>query len=242
MSKGKHSAYQNECIRDFIAGNVQCMTIDALRSGLLEAFPGHDIPSRSSLGRYVAALPKEYLRLTERHPAFRDHAVRELVDTLSQQHMTVDEIGAALAAQYPDKEMPSRSSLGRYLRATGRTGMWANWSRNPQVQAYLHDADPSLSIRELRKGLAAMLPPDKVPERSAISRCLQKTGGKKERANTISVHVRDLVDDMVYVCSIDAIRKALTDSLPDAMVPSRSALGRYVKKMRDSLKKQARAT
>ncbi|MCE2564644.1 hypothetical protein [Komagataeibacter sp. FNDCF1] len=236
MSKGKHSAYQNEFIRDFIAANVHHMTIDALRSGLLGAFPGHDIPSRSSLGRYVAALPKKYPRLTERHPAFRDHAVRALVDTWSQQHMTVDEIGAALAAQYPDKEMPSRSSLWRYLAATGRTGKWANWSRHPQAQAYLHDADPSLSIRELRKGLSAVLPPDKVPERSAISRCLQKAGGKKERANTISAHVRELVDDMVYACSIDTIRKALTASLPDAMVPSRSALGRYVKKVRDSLK------
>ncbi|GCE88837.1 hypothetical protein MSKU15_0438 [Komagataeibacter diospyri] len=233
MSKGKHSAYQNENIRDFIAANIQCMTIDALRSGLLETFPGHDIPSRSSLGRYVAALPKKHPRLTKRHPAFRDHTVRKLVDTLGQQHMTVTQIGAVLTGCYPGKEMPPRSTLWNYLNAMGRKGRQNNWFQYPKVREFLRNADHSLSIDKLRAALKEFLPSGKVPGKNAISRYLVRNGGKKQRGNNFSKPIRIMLQRLMRDgYTIDEMRTRLAMRFPDRTIPSRSALGRYVKKAR----------
>lgn len=234
MSKGKHSAYQNEFIRDFIAANVHHMTIDALRSGLLEELPGHDIPSRSSLGRYAAALPKKYPRLTKRHPVFRDHTIRELVDKLSRQHMTMDEIGAVLAERYPDKEMPSRSALYRYLNTIGCKGRRNNWFDYSKARAFMRDADPSLSIEKLREGLADVLPPDKVPRENAISRYLVKNGGKKQRGNNFfKAMCRTLQVLIRNGYTIDRMRDHLKIAFPDKKIPSRSAIARRVKELRE---------
>ena len=242
MVRKLHDMYYDEKICNFISDHVHHLPLGELRERLIAEFPYQEIASRSSLGRYVKDTHSDQQRFTRWHAFFRNDATRNFVNRMSKQQVSIDGILSALTQHYPDRKLPGRGALQRYLISVGRSGRRNNWSQYPAAQTFLQEADPGLSIMELRKGLAKVLPANKVPGKSAISRYFVGNGGKAQRATFFFKPVCAAIIRMVHKdMTVKEIGIQLTSIFPDAKMPARSTLARHVKEVRDGLK-QTRPT
>lgn len=241
MTKKAHDMYDNQEIRDFITEHVHHLTLKDLRQRLVTEFPRVKIASRSSLGRHIKEKYSDQPRFTRRHVFFRNDEIRNFVNEMSKKQLSIDQIRIALTTRYPERKPPGRSALQRYLVTVGRAGHCNNWLQYPAAQTFLRKADPSLSIKQLEEGLAQVLPADKAPGRSAISRYFSGTGGKTQRASFFTQPVCSIIIGLVCDgCTVAEIGNRLASIFPDVKTPAHSTLARHVKELRERLK-QAKA-
>ena len=100
-------------ITGFVRGHMQGRTIDQVRALCIARFGAERAPSRAALGRFMrterGAVPRGV-------PALRTDLEIAAFVRKNVECMTLDGLRAEVAARFPDRALPSRSTLGRTAR------------------------------------------------------------------------------------------------------------------------------
>jgi len=164
------------------------------------------------------------------HPAFRSV---DILDFLKEhgEVLTLDEMLKELRKCFPDTALPGRSTLGRYLKAQGRTGAQGRNLRHPDIRRYLESADPRKTINQWLEEMAGLFPGLSLPTEKAISRYLVKTGRcRKPTGLRFSTEVYDFMDQHAAMVTVDEMLTLLKEQFPHEVCPGRTAVARHMSK------------
>jgi hypothetical protein len=151
---------------------------------------------------------------------------------------TLDELCNACAGRYGHARTPSRSAVGRFLKAAGYQcpGHRSRLHRDPEVAEWLRERAPGRTMDELRLACADTFGAPRTPSRTAIHRYLSRLPGGKltrrkcridrdsEVANWVAEH-RDGI-------TLDGLHAAALARFGVERSPSRSGLARFLSSTR----------
>ncbi|GAC89157.1 hypothetical protein Gbth_114_004 [Gluconobacter thailandicus F149-1 = NBRC 100600] len=164
------------------------------------------------------------------HPAFRSADILHVLKDQGEV-LTLDGMLKELRKRFPDVALPGRSTLGRYLKAQGRTGARGRNLRHPDIRRYLESADPRKTINQWLEEMAGLFPGLSLPTKKAISRYLVKTGQRRKPTGLhFSTEIYDFMDVHAAKVTVDEMLALLKEQFPHEACPGRTAVARYMSK------------
>lgn len=162
------------------------------------------------------------------HPAFRSADILHVLKDQGEV-LTLDEMLKELRKRFPDVALPGRSTLGRYLKAQGRTGAQGRNLRHPDIRHYLESADPRKTISQWLEEMAVLFPGLSLPTKKAISRYLVKTGQRRKPTGLhFATEIYDFMDVHAAKVTVDEMQSLLKEKFPHEICPGRTAVARYM--------------
>lgn len=168
--------------------------------------------------------------MSARHPAYQDHDIQQFIITEGRR-LELDPLRVALAEAFPGRSLPSRSSLARYLMSIGYRGRFGRGLKDPEVRAFLDQADRRLSIEQWREELRVRFPGTSIPDSKAISRyILSRSGQSKPRPSRMPIAVMERLAELAPTSTVAEIQAILAGEFPGQPVPSRTVIARHVQR------------
>lgn len=107
----RHPTFRDRAVVAFISRHYDEMTGGQLREAVRKAFPDKEMPTHSAWGRYLQAIGKRGRVTTYGMTSEMQRLVRE-----DFRFCTLDELLRMLEQKFPAHTLPSRSSLGRFVK------------------------------------------------------------------------------------------------------------------------------
>lgn len=225
-----------DAVERFILARAAHLDLSGIVDELAREFPEGPKLSRSALHRYL-----QKKGWTGRVPGLRNPKVRDFLKKPELGLLTYKNISREIAKAFPDNQVVSHDDLHAYFRRNGRAKPIRSMI-DLELLTYLRSLKIVPVYSTLIKSLLETFPGKPLPVRSALYRYLKDYAAdgsykdvKRQRNSLVAFD-----DDMQAVIrrnmkrsTLDALRDELVFYFPDKRIPSRSAIGRFVRFLKE---------
>jgi hypothetical protein len=209
-------------------------TINEIRARCIRRFGLIRTPSAKAIAAFLARSGYRWWRAD---PAAAGPSEMDLWIRQTASHMTLKVLASACADRFGRECAPSRSALHRRLQRDGLSS--AGWrpalADDKEAVALLQTAcTGTVTLDELHRALVDQIGADRARSRSTIHRCLTSAVNRpaKRKGHKFS---EDIAAWLIQRCgsqTVDQLRAGCVAAYGINRAPSRSAIGRFVRKAR----------
>lgn len=219
-------------VERFILARAAHLDLSGIVTELAREFPAGPKLSRSALHHYL-----QKRGWTGRVPGLRNPKVRAFLKKQELALLSYKHISREIAKKFPDNQVVSHDDLHAYFRRHGRTKP-VRGMIDLELLAYLRSLKAVPAYSALVQTLRETFPGKPLPVRSALYRYLKDYAAdgayksvKRQRNPwaAFDAETQAFIHKKMWRLTLDALRDELVFSFPEKHIPSRSALGRFVK-------------
>lgn len=234
--KTHQAANISAAVERFILARAAHLDLSGIVDELAREFPERPKLSRSALHRYL-----QKKGWTGRVPGLRNPKVRTFLKKPELALLSYKHISREIAKKFPDNQVVSHDDLHAYFRRHGRTKP-VRGMIDLELLAYLRSLKTVPAYSVLVKTLREAFPGKPLPVRSALYRYLKDYAAdgayksvKRQRNPWAAFNdeMQTVIRRNMKRSTLDGLRDELVFYFPDKRIPSRSAIGRFVKFLQD---------